>query len=47
MVASILNPPIYGEKSYEVFVGERDDILSRLKKKANLVYKKLNEIEGI
>jgi aspartate/methionine/tyrosine aminotransferase len=42
-----LTPPQKGEESYELYVNERDGILSDLKTKAEILGKGLNEIDGM
>lgn len=36
-----------GEPSYDLFVKERDDVLAKLKEKAQLITQLFNSIEGI
>jgi len=40
-------PPAAGDESYDLYVKERDGILSNLKEKAEILGKGLNEIEGM
>eukprot|EP00933_Yihiella_yeosuensis_P022944 TRINITY_DN17953_c0_g1_i1.p1 TRINITY_DN17953_c0_g1~~TRINITY_DN17953_c0_g1_i1.p1 ORF type:complete len:539 (-),score=122.36 TRINITY_DN17953_c0_g1_i1:109-1725(-) len=47
LMASILNPPQKGDASYKLFNEEREGILKELKRKAELVTKELNSIEGM
>jgi alanine transaminase len=47
MVASILNPPVEGEPSYELFQKEKNVKLDGLKRKAGIVSKSLNDIQGV
>lgn len=47
MIASILNPPVLGEPSYDLFAQERDAIKSSLKRKAGIVSDMLNSMTGV
>jgi alanine transaminase len=47
MVASILNPPVEGEPSYELFNKEKSGKLDALKRKATFVTEALNGIQGV
>lgn len=47
MMASILNPPLPGAPSHEVFRTERDHILEDLRRKSELVHRELNAMEGV
>jgi aspartate/methionine/tyrosine aminotransferase len=40
-------PPIPGDESYDLYIKERDGILTNLKEKAEILGKGLNEIEGM
>lgn len=46
-MAAVVNPPKPGEPSYELFIQEKNDVLSSLKEKALLVTDILNKIEGV
>ncbi|XP_065676592.1 alanine aminotransferase 2-like isoform X2 [Hydra vulgaris] len=43
----LVNPPKNHEPSYDLFVQEKANILSSLKKRARLVYENLNKLEGV
>jgi len=47
MMASILNPPLPGEASYDLFQKEKQGIISSLNLKADLVANLLNSIPGV
>jgi len=47
MMASIVNPPVKGDESYELYAMERDAILTAMKRKAVIVYDALNAMEGV
>lgn len=47
MMASLLNPPVLGDPSYVLFQQEKSHILDDLKRKADLVHRELDAIEGI
>lgn len=47
LMASILNPPVPGDASFERFAEERRDILANLSRKADLVTWELNEMPGV
>jgi len=47
MMAAIMNPPQEGDPSYPVFIKEKDDILTGLKKKGKILVEKLNKIPGV
>jgi len=47
MVASILDPPVQGDESYELFEKEKQGKLDALKRKAGLLTDRLNSIEGV
>lgn len=44
---TVVNPPKKGEPSYELFMKEKEQVLSSLKEKAKLVTELLNKIEGV
>eukprot|EP00746_Dinoflagellata_sp_MGD_P146307 gnl/MRDRNA2_/MRDRNA2_78802_c0_seq2.p1 gnl/MRDRNA2_/MRDRNA2_78802_c0~~gnl/MRDRNA2_/MRDRNA2_78802_c0_seq2.p1 ORF type:complete len:522 (-),score=116.87 gnl/MRDRNA2_/MRDRNA2_78802_c0_seq2:225-1790(-) len=46
MMASVLNPPVPGEASYDLFTKEKAGKLDALNKKAGILTKALNDIEG-
>lgn len=46
LMASIVNPPVEGEASFPLYKAERDGVLSSLKRKAEMVTKRLNEFPG-
>jgi len=46
-MASIVNPPVEGDASFPLYKEERDTVLSGLKRKAELVTKRLNEFPGV
>src|SRR5205823_5063951 len=41
------NPPEQGDESYDLFVKERDGILSSLKRRAQKVYEHMVKLEGV
>ena len=43
----VVNPPVPGDDSYELYIQERTKVLSDLKYKAKLVADTFNAIEGI
>ncbi|WAR13513.1 ALAT2-like protein [Mya arenaria] len=43
----VVNPPRPGEPSYDLFIKEKDFVLGQLKKKAEMVTKTFNSIDGI
>jgi aspartate/methionine/tyrosine aminotransferase len=43
----MVSPPRQGDESYETYVSERTDVLSSLKRKAEILGKAVNEIEGM
>nr|AIT69915.1 alanine transaminase [Undaria pinnatifida] len=43
----MINPPKKGDPSYDTFTKERDDILSSLKRRSDMVHKALNSMEGV
>lgn len=43
----VVNPPRKGEPSYDLFIKEKDFVLGQLKKKAEMVTKTFNSIEGV
>ena len=43
----VVNPPVPGDDSYELYMQERTKVLSDLKYKAKLVADTFNAIEGI
>jgi len=43
----VVNPPVPGDDSYELYIEERTKVLSDLKYKAKLVADTFNSIEGI
>lgn len=43
----IVNPPKPGDESYNLFMQEKNEVLSSLKLRAKLVYETLNKIDGI
>ncbi|ALC49924.1 CG1640, partial [Drosophila busckii] len=45
-VSALVNPPQPGEPSYEVYEKEKNDTLSKLKERAELVHKTLSGFEG-
>eukprot|EP01027_Heterolobosea_sp_BB2_P022498 GEZU01033141.1.p1 GENE.GEZU01033141.1~~GEZU01033141.1.p1 ORF type:complete len:499 (-),score=198.56 GEZU01033141.1:69-1565(-) len=47
MVDLMVNPPKPGDASYEQYVSERDAIIQSLKRRAQTLVKKLNELEGV
>lgn len=47
VIASVVNPPTEGDASFPLYQKERDGILSGLKRKAELVTKRLNEFPGV
>merc|ERR1712039_625867 len=46
-MASVVNPPVEGDPSFPLYQQERDAVLSSLKRKAQLVTKRLNEVPGV
>merc|ERR1712232_36625 len=46
-MASVVNPPVEGDPSFPLYKEERDAVLSSLKRKAQLVTKRLNEFPGV
>lgn len=44
---TIVSPPKPGEPSYQLFMQEKESVLSSLKEKAQLVTELLNKIEGV
>ena len=47
MMCTLCNPPRPGDASYETYIGEKQEIYARTRKKANRVYKQLNAVPGI
>merc|ERR1719213_108019 len=47
MVASIVNPPVEGDESYELFQKEKSVKMDALKRKAVFLADALNSIEGV
>ena len=47
MIGVICDPPRPNEPSFELFVSERDTVLSDLKKKAQLTTETLNRLDGV
>ena len=46
-VGLMVNPPKEGDASYATYVEERDAILSSMKRRASMLTKALNELEGV
>lgn len=47
MMCNVCNPPRKGEPSFEGFVAEKRRIFERTRRKANMVYERLNAVPGI
>jgi alanine transaminase len=47
VVDCVINPPQPGDPSYELFIKEKNEVLDKLKEKAQLVTHLFNSIEGI
>ncbi|KAK0064272.1 alanine aminotransferase 2 [Biomphalaria pfeifferi] len=47
VIDCVVNPPVPGDPSFELFQKEKDFVLAQLKEKATLVTKLFNSIEGI
>lgn len=47
VIDTIVNPPLPGEPSYERYEKEKSEVLSQLKKKAQIITELFNSIEGI
>ncbi|KAL4226041.1 glycerol-3-phosphate O-acyltransferase 2 [Mactra antiquata] len=47
VIDTIVNPPVEGDTSFEVFQKEKSQVLALLKKKAQIVTELFNSIEGI
>merc|ERR1712205_169659 len=47
MIASVVNPPEPGDASYDLFLQEKLEKLNSLKRKAGIVNKALNNIQGV
>lgn len=47
VIDCVVNPPVLGEPSYELFMEEKTHVLTQLKEKATLVTELFNSIEGI
>ncbi|EGC31753.1 alanine transaminase [Dictyostelium purpureum] len=47
VVDLMVRPPTPGDSSYELYIKERDGIYDSLKKRANLLNKALNSLEGV
>ncbi|EQC25667.1 alanine transaminase [Saprolegnia diclina VS20] len=47
MVALMTNPPVEGDESYELYIAQRDGILSSLKRRAVKLVAAFNELEGV
>ncbi|ETV83307.1 hypothetical protein H257_04062 [Aphanomyces astaci] len=47
MVALMTNPPKAGEPSYDLYVAQRDEIVSSLKRRAVKLVASFNELEGV
>jgi alanine transaminase len=43
----MVNPPQPGEESYPLYAAETEEIFEALKRRADKLYKKLNELEGV
>lgn len=47
VIDCVVNPPVLGDPSYDLFMKEKTHVLSQLKEKATLVTELFNSIEGI
>jgi len=47
LMSLVMDPPKEGDASYDLYVKERDDILSSLKRRAKLIVSGLNKLEGV
>eukprot|EP00270_Netrium_digitus_P002663 TRINITY_DN13023_c0_g1_i5.p1 TRINITY_DN13023_c0_g1~~TRINITY_DN13023_c0_g1_i5.p1 ORF type:complete len:574 (-),score=127.74 TRINITY_DN13023_c0_g1_i5:199-1920(-) len=47
LASLIMNPPVEGDSAYELYVREKDEILSSLAWRAKYVVGRLNELEGV
>lgn len=47
LMSLVMNPPKVGDESYELYVSERDAILSSLGRRAKMLAEALNKLEGV